>query len=88
MNLRLLENMNSLLFNNETSRNESSFFCDICLSSGQLGSQVPPGVRGERWTCNPRVSGSIPGAGNLKKVVNLDKKSWTPQWDITVHKRA
>ena len=34
-----------------------------------LGS--PPWSRGwgERWTCNPRVSGSILGAGNLKKLL-------------------
>ena len=31
----------------------------------------------ERWRCNPRVSGSIPGTSNLKKVVNLDENSWT-----------
>jgi hypothetical protein len=28
----------------------------------------------ERWLCNPRVSGSNPGAGNLEKVVYLDEK--------------
>ena len=27
------------------------------------------GVEGEHWTCNPRVSGSIPIAGNLKKLL-------------------
>ena len=31
----------------------------------QLG--VPLGVGGECWTCDPRVSGSSPGDGNLKK---------------------
>ena len=40
---------------------------------------VPYGVGGERWTCDPRVSGSSPGAGRqLEKVVNLDENSWTP----------
>ena len=34
---------------------------------------VPRGVGGERWTCEPRVSGSSP-----EKVVNLDENSWTP----------
>ena len=29
---------------------------------------VPHGVEVERWLCNPRVSGSIPGAGNLEKL--------------------
>ena len=33
----------------------------------QLG--VPLGVGGECWTCDPRVSGSSPGAGNLKKLL-------------------
>jgi hypothetical protein len=33
-------------------------------------SGVPgPWVEGEHWTCNPRVSGSIPIAGNLKKLL-------------------
>ena len=27
------------------------------------------GIVGERWTCDPRVSGSNPGAGNLKKLL-------------------
>ena len=27
------------------------------------------GVEVERWLCNPRVSGLIPGAGNLKKLL-------------------
>ena len=39
---------------------------------------IPCGLGGERWTCEPRVSGSIPGASNLKKVVNLDENLWTP----------
>ena len=26
------------------------------------------GVEVERWLCNPRVSGSIPGTGNLEKL--------------------
>jgi hypothetical protein len=38
---------------------------------------VPHGVEVERWLCNPRVSGSNPGAGNLEKVVYLDENSWT-----------
>ena len=36
--------------------------------SNLLGQWVPRGVGGERWPCNPRVSGSIPGAANLKKL--------------------
>ena len=28
----------------------------------------PRGVGVEHWPCNPRVSGSIPGTGNLKKL--------------------
>ena len=28
----------------------------------------PCGVGVEHWPCNPRVSGSIPGYGNLKKL--------------------
>ena len=40
-------------------------------------SWVPHGVEVERWLCNPRVSGSNPGAGNLEKVVYLDENSWT-----------
>ena len=35
------------------------------------------GVEVERWLCNPRVSGSIPDANNLEKVVYLDENSWT-----------
>ena len=31
-------------------------------------SGFPYGVKVERWLCNPRVSGSIPGAGNLEKL--------------------
>ena len=27
----------------------------------------------ERWPCNPRISGSIPGSGNLKKLFILMK---------------
>ena len=34
---------------------------------------VPHGVEVERWLCIPRVSGSIPGTGNLEKVVYLDE---------------
>jgi hypothetical protein len=37
---------------------------------------IPPGVEVEHWLCNPRVSGSIPGAGNLEKVVYLNENSW------------
>ena len=33
----------------------------------------PRVVGGECWTCNPRVSGSIPGGGNLKKLSNWMK---------------
>ena len=33
---------------------------------------VPHCVEVERWLCNPRVSGSKPGAGNLEKIVYLD----------------
>ena len=40
---------------------------------------VPHGVGGERWTCNPRVSGSIPGAGNLKKLLIWMKIHGLPQ---------
>ena len=29
---------------------------------------VPRSVGVEHWPCNPRVSGSLPGAGNLKKL--------------------
>ena len=29
----------------------------------------PPWCRDKRWPCNPRVSGSIPCAGNLKKLL-------------------
>ena len=29
---------------------------------------VPHGVEIERWLCNPRVSGSIPGTDNLEKL--------------------
>ena len=28
---------------------------------------VPYGIGVELWPCDPRVSGSIPGGGNLKK---------------------
>ena len=28
----------------------------------------PCGVEGECWTCNPKVSGSMPGSSNLKKL--------------------
>ena len=34
---------------------------------------------GEHWTCNLRVSGSIPGAGNLKKLFNWMKIHGLPQ---------
>ena len=34
----------------------------------QNSSVGPHGVEVERWLCNPRVSGSIPGAGNLEKL--------------------
>ena len=34
--------------------------------------------RGERWTCNPRVSGSIPGNQQLEIIVVQDENSWTP----------
>ena len=40
-------------------------------------SGFPYGVEVERWLCNPRVSGSIPGAGNLEKLFTLDENSWT-----------
>ena len=33
--------------------------------------------RGEHWTCKPRVSGLIPGAGNLKKLLIWMKNSRT-----------
>ena len=36
-------------------------------------------VKGERWTCNPRVSSSIPGAGNLKKLLIWMKIHGLPQ---------
>ena len=29
---------------------------------------VPHGVEVECWLCNPRVSGTIPGTGNLEKL--------------------
>ena len=32
-------------------------------------SKVPLGVGVERWPCNPRYSASIPGDGNLKKLL-------------------
>ena len=35
------------------------------LFSGSL----PHGVKVERWLCNPSVSGSILGAGNLEKLL-------------------
>ena len=38
---------------------------------------------GEHWTCNLRVSGSIPGASNLKKLFNWIKISETPHKIIT-----
>ena len=34
---------------------------------------------GERWTCDPRVSGSSPGAGNLKKLLIWMKIHGLPQ---------
>ena len=34
---------------------------------------VPYGVEVEDWLCNPRVNGSIPGSGNLKKLLILDE---------------
>ena len=39
-------------------------------SNGQYGfiHWVPYGVEVERWLCNPRFNGSIPGAGNLEKL--------------------
>ena len=40
---------------------------------------VPYGVGGERWTCNPRVSGSIPGPCNLKKLLIWKKIHSLPQ---------
>ena len=35
--------------------------------------------RGELWTCNPKVSGSIPGASNLKKLLIWMKIHGFPQ---------
>ena len=43
----------------------------------ELALVSPRGVGVECCPCNPRVSGLIPGAGNLKKVVYLDENSWT-----------
>ena len=31
----------------------------------------------DRWLCNPRVSGTNAGTGNLEKVVYLEENSWT-----------
>ena len=58
-----------------------AYFFSYYLSRSQLGKLisegtflslstkwVPHDVEVERWLCNPRVSGSIPGAGNLKKL--------------------
>ena len=39
----------------------------------------PPWCRGERWTCDPRVRGSIPGASNLKKLLTWMKIHGLPQ---------
>ena len=39
----------------------------------------PPWCRGEPWTCNPRVSSSILGAGNLKKLLIWMKIHGLPQ---------
>ena len=40
----------------------------------KFSNMSPCGVGIEYWPCNPRVSGSIPGSSNLKK---LDENSWT-----------
>ena len=40
---------------------------------------VPCGIGGERWTCDPRVSGSSPGTGNLKKLSIWMKIHGLPQ---------
>ena len=38
-----------------------------------------PTIGGESWTCDPRVSGSSPGAGNLKKLLIWMKIHGLPQ---------
>ena len=44
-----------------------------------LSRGVSRGLGGECWTCNPRVSGSIPGASNLKKLLIWMKIHRLPQ---------
>ena len=43
------------------------------------GRGSPHGVGTERWTCNPKVRGAIPGAGNLRKNFNWMKIHGLPQ---------
>ena len=45
----------------------------------QFTEGVPCGIGGERWTCDPRVSGLIPGAVNLKKLLIWMKIHGLPQ---------
>ena len=54
-----------------------TWFLDINITTVIEG--VPRGLGGERWTCEPRVSGSIPGASNLKKLLIWMKIHGLPQ---------
>ena len=53
----------------ESSR-DLTFFKTVSWSFfNKVDKGVPRGLGGECWTCNPRVSGSIPCASNLKKLL-------------------
>jgi hypothetical protein len=62
---------------NQTSSNEQQPYERQLPMINNVKKWVPLGVEVERWLCNPRVSGSNHGAGNLEKVVYLDENSWT-----------
>ena len=49
------------------------------IVNNSYGWGVSRGVGGECWTCEPRVSGSSPGAGNLKKLLIWMKIHGLPQ---------
>ena len=48
-------------------------------TSNYVKEGVPRGVGGERWTCDPTVSGSSLSAGNLKKLLIWMKIHGLPQ---------
>ena len=49
------------------------------LQKLEIQLRSPSWCRGERWTCNPRVSGWISGAGNMKKLLIWMKIHGLPQ---------